>query len=697
MVLAAMVLTFAYVAHTQQLRLSVARAPLWNDGQGAFDYSVQNIIVDGTTAELLYLWPNEPAPPVPLGLDRWPEPGEAVVSPALARRWNPPGLRISGEIGADGLVHPDEMIGYVVPPSGAVHTGYWFSANEFGSRDLSARIGPTLYGQPVSQILVLLLITILIPSAILLASATRSATRPTDRTARIIEQLGASPSAVRRGRLRRLAPAIAGGALGAGVVSAVPLACDIHLAYLDYWLLADQLRAGLPTLLGGFGVGCAAVLAVMVPVCHPGAPMPFVQGDGNRNRRVRHLRVATIAATVLALVAVRMASQAIVIAPNQFLWWFMGAIIFSIAAVPLLCRAAAGFVAAAARRLGVSRSWPGMIIAGRHIDADRGNWRYAAVVGVLLTVVAQVFVAQLVGLRQAKEARLMQDTVAHAYTTLTLRVTETPATALEGLSAETFVGTPFVFAYTLFSPATDETSTHVIGDAAALESFGLEPAEGLPLELVPTSFARIIESVGGVSDPVIAVADPFDPPVGGAVYAGGALVLNAVPDDPKVAQITDLLASASAPPLLVQLPGDGSAATAPAILTQGRWCAALGVLAAAMLSLASLMRQTTVMDRTIGRTQALAAIYGDCRLGGRVIGCQVLPMVVIGSVVGGTFAIALGSILTSQGAGAGPPYVPVASIVVTCLVFAASAAAVYWIKAGRAASRWTPASKVQEG
>ncbi len=137
--------------------------------------------------------------PLPPGLESWPRPGEAVLSPAL--RDHPAAKDITtrygktvGTIGAEGLQSPDELYAYVVPhvpaQGGNVRpiTGYGPS------------VGPTFYttgqqdyAKPEWTFLVVIGMLLVLPAAVLLTVAARTGSHSRDRRTALVEVLGATP------------------------------------------------------------------------------------------------------------------------------------------------------------------------------------------------------------------------------------------------------------------------------------------------------------------------------------------------------------------------------------------------------------------------------------------------------------------------------------------------------------------------
>ncbi|UTT58171.1 hypothetical protein [Cellulosimicrobium cellulans] len=681
----------------QQLQLSVERAPRLAAGEATFGFTVQHVIVNDRPAQVLYIDPRSPDAPVPPGLSAMPAPGTAVLSPALADEWQPPGLETVGEISPDALASPDERIAIVVPPESATLSGFWADGEGYGSSDLSSRTGVTLYAPSIAQVATLFTLTLVIPAFVLLVSATRNALRLSEHAVRILEVLGATPRALRRAQLQRLLLPLSAGIAGALACTAVVALKGLHLPYVDFALPATHLQAQWPVVLGGCVIGAVLTALAASRVCQPPTPVR-VNSEKRRRWIIKRRGLVTAVAIIVAIFSIGMANQIIRHAPQQFLLWFCLAVLSTLVLAPLLCQYLAEWLARAIRWIGTRGSKSSAIIASRQIQSDRGNWQYAAVISTLLLVVSQVFVAHMVGLAQAKEAREVRDGVGSSYTTITVNSSENEKSALSGVTQAAFADVPNLLLSIRMDETTAEMNITLTGSASALEGFGLEPGADIAVGSMPGPLAQLVRNINDAPTANVVEAEPFpEGSKGIGLYLGSVVIVDVPAGSAELDAIESRLGQLTAPAWRLQLPGDGFVAGADEILTQGRWFAFVGVAAAIMLSAATLLRQTSVMDRTLMRVAPIASISGKLGLGASVIAIQVLTMVAVGTLIGGTLGITLGSILTSQGAGAGPPYGPVAIIAASCVVCALVAVLGYWRRARSVAASWSPTARLNEG
>lgn len=146
------------------------------------------------------LQPDGDAPPLPVGLERYPAPGELVVSPALAdllasddgallrERWGDPS---DVRIGEEGLAGPQELFFYL--GSGTLTTENAYRVDGFG------RSSPSGGGDPFVVMLAIVgLVVLLLPVAVFVASAVRFGGEARDRQLAALRLVGADARTTRR-------------------------------------------------------------------------------------------------------------------------------------------------------------------------------------------------------------------------------------------------------------------------------------------------------------------------------------------------------------------------------------------------------------------------------------------------------------------------------------------------------------------
>ncbi|WP_066939795.1 hypothetical protein [Microtetraspora fusca] len=128
----------------------------------------------------------------PPGLPRWPEPGEAFLSPELIREGVDEHITtrygtLAGVIGKEGLASPGERLAYVRPKLDA-HRG-WFKIARFGSPHAQP-VGDSLNRVPAGQFLGALALTLGGTALVLLVIAVRTGSVARDRRTHLLAALG---------------------------------------------------------------------------------------------------------------------------------------------------------------------------------------------------------------------------------------------------------------------------------------------------------------------------------------------------------------------------------------------------------------------------------------------------------------------------------------------------------------------------
>lgn len=353
-----------------------------------------------TLVDLAALSPQAPAPP---GLDAVPAPGEVWLSPALAElaaRLPAEQLaerfdgRVVGEIGAAGLVHPEELVAVVgrAPddPVLAAEVGTVGEADDFTAaptpiaRYATAAEADTWRASIYETLSAIASVLVVVPLLVLGAAGGRLLTAQRDRRLAALRLVGATPRQVLGVTLAEtLLVALVGTACGIVVsVAALPAAARLELGG-GPWYLAD-LWLG-PLLLGG--------ALVVVPLLVGGAALAGMRrlvisplGVARRETppRLRAVRVLVFAAVLVVYVRVASDSEAATAATAGV----VAAVVGAIALVgPWVVMVFGRLLARAARR-------PATLLAARRlVDDPRGAWR--TVGGIVLAGFVAGFVVFL--------------------------------------------------------------------------------------------------------------------------------------------------------------------------------------------------------------------------------------------------------------------------------------------------------------
>ncbi|MEU0072392.1 permease [Streptomyces sp. NPDC006332] len=218
---------------------------------------------------VIYVSPLKADAPPPPGLSHWPGPGEAVLSPELARAGKQDQItsrygRYAGTIGKSGLVSPSEHFAYVRPaqtPGELRKSDSWQYAEGFGR---AYPMGEDLYGRPLGQVLLALGVLTGLPALSLLVVAARVGSRTRDRRSGLLQALGGTWRHRAVVNIGEAALPIAAGTALAILPLLAASATDLRIPPTGYLLDSDDLRTAWPmsvtALLVSFVISLGAVV-----------------------------------------------------------------------------------------------------------------------------------------------------------------------------------------------------------------------------------------------------------------------------------------------------------------------------------------------------------------------------------------------------------------------------------------------------
>jgi hypothetical protein len=271
--LAAGVLANAF--HDHRAEVARARTPVFagaDSDRAEVRWRILTTAVDGRAVGLYAIEPHADDAPLPPGVERWPRPGEAVLSPALLELLQEHGVddrfgRVVSVIGPEGLASRTELLAYTRLGS-SLDPGSASAVTGFGV-DGEGPVLPTgelLYDRSVVELWSLGLVLLVLPGVIALGSAARVATTETRRRHVLLARLGAP----RRARaIVALPPVLLPCIVSlAACLALVGVACEVDLVIplkgnvLDAAVIRGALLPVLTTIVGTHIVAAATLAAV---------------------------------------------------------------------------------------------------------------------------------------------------------------------------------------------------------------------------------------------------------------------------------------------------------------------------------------------------------------------------------------------------------------------------------------------------
>ncbi|MFE1551636.1 ABC transporter permease [Streptomyces sp. NPDC058718] len=397
----------------------VARNPITQEDRPDLPAKVrwstsQDHVPGSGTFYIIFIAPMTADAPLPPGLSTWPAPGEAVLSPRLRQIGADDGIasrygRAVGQIGAEGLQSPDELLAYVRPRSDLPLNGL-DSVVGYGRPPRALPINPGQLSYAQSEWVFQLMPggLVLLPVGVLLVVAARSGSYSRDRRTALVDALGGtsrSRALIVLGEVSR--PVLAGSAFATAVLAGF-WATDVRLPVTGFVLSAGDLRAQWWELLSA--VVAAAVLVALASVTAGRLIRP--RGKGNRPTRARRSPTRwAVLCPVFLLIAVRGPELfPTATAGHALTNWFgaAGTLATLPAAVAVLTAQLGRQMSRAGRRLGR----PGLLVAGQRTFAHPGPVaRVTASVVVSLGLLIQVVAWQGLFGEPARAAQATADRV----------------------------------------------------------------------------------------------------------------------------------------------------------------------------------------------------------------------------------------------------------------------------------------------
>ncbi|MEV5016117.1 hypothetical protein ACIGW1_22840 [Streptomyces sp. NPDC053780] len=335
--------------------------------------------------DVVYIEPLTLRAPLPPGLNDWPEPGQAVLSPALKAAG--PQVRHEygrsvGTIDPDGLESPSEYFAYVRPTQERLDAENMTRASGFGV-SWTPSLGEHMYNFGPKEFHWAYLAMVGLPAGLFVVIAARVGAAARDRRTAVLTALGASATARAWFTVGEAFVPVALGASAAAVTVAPVLLTDVPLPVVDFVLYEPDARAALPGLVGAvLGVPLAVLAAVVLlqPRHRPGGSTRPVAAGRRREWMLWLFPVAlfgTVRGTDLAPYDLRLPVLA------------AGSVI-TIALLPGVAGAVVAASGPSLARLGAARGRVSMLVAGRRLAVGaRPVARLVAAVVIAIGLAAQ--------------------------------------------------------------------------------------------------------------------------------------------------------------------------------------------------------------------------------------------------------------------------------------------------------------------
>ncbi|MGW0960719.1 hypothetical protein ACWD4K_17145 [Streptomyces gelaticus] len=655
--------------------------------------------VNDRQVEVVFVDPVTPDAPLPPGVARWPGPGEAVLSPALAAdgigdRYG----RVVGGIGPEGLASPGERYAYARPAEGRLTVEHAMLATGFGAKDAGG-FGDLATVRSLSVFLTLLVAMLGLPAGLFAVVATRLGAAGRDRRTALLGAMGGS-----RRQLALLSTGEAAPALLFGTVLTVPvltaaLVTDLRIPWVGYVLAAADMRAHAGQLVCSVVVA-PVLLALLVVLMHqwagPGrSTRPRAEGRG------RLVKVgAGLCPVFLGILswsptafATHGASRTVVLVS---LLGTVGALATLPAAIALLLAAAGRGVTELGRR----RGYPGTLLAGRWTQG-RPGYLSRLVAGVVIAVgllsVVQVYPSMHSASVQG--ALAMRERFGHSVLTVQLPHGAEKRTGpwLEKLPPGAEVA---LLDSTLGlangagevkegpdGPVEVKQAVTVSGSCGALRGLGLECPSTRGDQNVPLSGATpALRALLPASVTQVGVSRaPFAPRQGNlfVVYSpsGDTLPLGKLKRD----ALTVL-----GPGALVESVGQGWIGGAALLSSQLRWVTLLGVAGVALVALAAGLNCLAEVLRYARSIAPVSVLSGSRRVYATVAAWTLAVPLCAAAALGALSAVWVTLPYTTPPRnGELPPQMLTAAVAVLC-VLAVAVASLAALSAVRESRRWRP-------
>ncbi|WP_199044597.1 hypothetical protein [Glycomyces salinus] len=390
--------------------------------------------------EVHYFTPLGVDAPLPPGLDRWPEPGQVYLSPALFERGADESIAerfgdFEGFISNDGLIDQGELLAYVRPQTDLrVDDKRVDKVIDWGSDGATGEISgihwlAKQHDFSVAGLIAFIVVALVLPSLALTLVSARIAARRRDRREHLVSILGGMRKHLRWIALGESFPSIGIGFCLALVVMVFVLAVGLDIPVVGFEVSAEDLRSHILLIVGAASLSLAIAAAIVLGL----ARRTKIRRDSSRllsDQRLRRMSVIAGLFPVSLAVGVFL-PRFFAYTPSYMILQWVGTI-----GVLLTLPATLGLLTARAGRLlanrGRRRQDAVLLVAGSHLQAQpRETARY--ITGLAMGLVLFFLVLAYQGILAGDTEEAMQ--YREYYGTNTILVRTPDAASIEELRA----------------------------------------------------------------------------------------------------------------------------------------------------------------------------------------------------------------------------------------------------------------------
>jgi hypothetical protein len=649
--------------------------------------------------EVFYLDPLGPDAPLPPGLEQWPEPGEAYLSPRLASAGADEGIaerygEFAGLIDPDSLADPGEQLAYVRPAEGLdAENGHPLHVVGFAADGDPAGTGGVHWlavdhDFSVGGLVAIALAMLLLPSILLTVVAVRTGAELRDRREHLVTVLGGG----RRSRflisLGESALPVAIGAAPAAVLILAASLTEFHVPYTGFIVARGDLLQGWWLLAACPVAAAAAVLSA--------SALLGARAGVQRSPRPRPARRPRLLPVWAALCPVFLFVGAVL--PQFFAhtpWYPLSNLIGVVGVVVTLPAAVAVVTVGFARRIerfGRRRGKPALLVVGRRIAAHpRAVARQITGVATGAVLLCLTLAYQGLFSQQAVEAQRYLDRYGYQVAQVSVNGVAIEAQAEDFL--DVLDGKVNVISAT-FPGGPEAASVNLAGDCRDLEALSLPcPAPGGGAAISgDVADARLEHWLNEFhhEDVVSVVVENVAPSAAIAVAEQESTLLAFDPDGGDV-PVSEVESAGKAFTLGVNVtaPGGHSLSAGVPLRDQSRWAGLFGAVGLMLLAGVAAVGAAGEFIRHSRALSPLVAVTGGSSVFRSMAGLAVGTPLFIAAAGGFAIGVWVTRPLTAMSLNLITP-----GLVVTCgaLVLVVGALMWWWASAAMVeeASRWRP-------